>query len=265
MSTQQPGWYTDPLGHADRRWFDGSSWTANVLDADGREGIDQLPGPAAPAATVQPGAIPPPPGAAANHTWAGPAGGGTWSDSAWQAPDRSLPAKVAHTAVQPVAQPGGWPPQPAVAARSTRGPNPIVIGLVALAAVCFVLSLFVLDWVSSGPSSAGFGDLVADGASPDAFLDKLSVWHFQWLGYVVAAVAIVAVAVFVLGRAGSTRAGHVGAAAVAGIGALLATLAIVRYFRFPGLDPELGAWLLPAGYLVLAAAAVVGARTSTDR
>lgn len=255
---QQPGWYTDPLGHADRRWFDGRNWTAGVLDAEGREGVDQLPGTAAP---TLPGTVPPPPTTSEPSTWAG-AGAGNWSDSGWQAPGRSLPAAVAPTATAAAT----WSPQPAAAAARTGRLDPVVLGPIGVAIVLFVLSLFVLDWVSSGPNSAGYGDLVGDGASADAFLDKVMIWHYQWLGYLVAAAAVVAVGAFVLGGAGSRRAGHVIAAVIAGAGALLAALAIVRYFRFPGLDPEFGAWLLPAGYLLLLAAVVVSARrTASDR
>ncbi len=256
MSTQQPGWYPDPLRHADRRWFDGTNWTASVLDTAGRQGVDQLAGSAA--APLEAGTSagpPPPPSSTGAADWGGP-GGGTWADAGWRAPARDLPA---------VAAPAAWTPQPAARAGATRTPNPVALGLAALALVGIVLSMFVLDWVSSGPFSAGFGDLVADGASADAFVDTLTIWHFQWLGYVVAAAATAAFAAFVGGGVGSRRLGHVITAAVAGIGALLATLAIVRAFRSPGLDPELGAWLLPASFVTILAAVVVNARTISDR
>ena len=29
----QPGWYPDPTGHGDRRWWDGARWTESVIDA----------------------------------------------------------------------------------------------------------------------------------------------------------------------------------------------------------------------------------------
>lgn len=259
MSVQQPGWYSDPLGHADRRWFDGTSWTASVLDAGGREGVDQLPSAAAPAAAIPSGTIPPPPGATGAETWAGPAGAGTWADDTWQAPRSMLPAVAPQAAAwspqsqQPTAAPSR---QPARVSGTSRL-NPVSLGLCGLAVVAFVLSLFVLDWVSVGSMSAGFADVVGDGATADAFLDKVTIWHFEWLGYVLVVAALASVAAFVLFGAGSPRAGHVVAAVVAAVGALVSTLAIVRAFR--GADPEFGAWLLPAGFFVLIAAVVVSA------
>lgn len=86
------------------------------------------------------------------------------------------------------------------------------------------------------------------------------IWHFDWLGYVAVAVALVAFGVSVLARAGSHRVGHVVAAIAAAAGALLSMLAIVRLFRLPGLDSDVAAWLLPAGYLVLLVAVVLSAR-----
>jgi len=41
---------------------------------------------------------------------------------------------------------------------------------------------------------------------------------------------------------------------------VLSALVIVWLFRGPGPGPEFGAWLLPAGYLVLLAATVVSAQ-----
>lgn len=273
MSTQQPGWYPDPLGHADRRWFDGAGWTATVLDAEGRQGIDQL---AAPASTVVQASVPPPPPPASNaasDSWARPAGSSsaswadpgspaTWagpaSDQAWNSSSAALAAVVAPTvgAPQYVA-----PARPVVSSPM----RPVAFGLVGLAVVGFVLSLFVLDWISVGPASASFGDLVPDGASADGFLDQLALWHYQWLGYALVGVGVAVVIAAVSGAVGRARAGHVAAAVVAGVGVLVTTFAIVRYFRGPGADPEFGAWLLPAAFVVLLVAVIVSARRPADR
>lgn len=138
---------------------------------------------------------------------------------------------------------------------------PIVYGLVGVAVACMLLSMFVIDWYSEAGQSVGFRDF-AEGSilSSAPFLDKLTFWHFEWLGLVVAAVVLLSVSAFVIARTGPHRAGHVVAAIGAGGGALLSTFAIVRLFRSEAFDPDVGAWLLPAGYLVLLAAVVVSAR-----
>lgn len=62
--TWPPGWFPDPTGRHDHRWWDGAAWTAHVADA-GVAGLDPLEGgprapvaaaPAAAAAPVTPGA-----------------------------------------------------------------------------------------------------------------------------------------------------------------------------------------------------------------
>jgi hypothetical protein len=50
--TWEPGWFPDPTGRHDHRWWDGAAWTAHVADA-GVAGRDPLDGPGgAPIATV---------------------------------------------------------------------------------------------------------------------------------------------------------------------------------------------------------------------
>lgn len=59
-SSPPPGWYPDPSGRHERRWFDGSSWTADVATGGGRS-LDTTAAPdLAPAARTDP--PPPPPG-----------------------------------------------------------------------------------------------------------------------------------------------------------------------------------------------------------
>jgi hypothetical protein len=144
---------------------------------------------------------------------------------------------------------------------SGRGSNALVHGLVAVGIAGIVVSMFVLDWYSEGGQSARFRDFGEGSVVSSApFLDKLAFWNFKWLGFVTAGVALLSVLVFVVARAGSHRVGHVVAAIDVTIGALLSTFAIVRVFRPAGFDPEIGVWLLPAGYLVLLLAVVVSSR-----
>jgi len=51
--TWQPGWFADPTGRHDHRWWDGTAWTAHVADG-GVAGRDELPnrGPSATSATA---------------------------------------------------------------------------------------------------------------------------------------------------------------------------------------------------------------------
>jgi hypothetical protein len=154
----------------------------------------------------------------------------------------------------------GLTPPPPVRS-SGSGSNALVYGLVALGIAGIVASMFVLDWYSEGGQSVAFRDFGEGSiASSAPLLDKLAFWNFKWLGFVVGGVALLSVVVFVVARAGSHRLGHVVAALDVTIGALLSTFAIVRLFRPAGFDPEIGAWLLPAGYLVLLVAIVVSAR-----
>ena len=46
-----PGWFPDPTGRHDHRWWDGAAWTAHVADA-GQAGSDPLPDGGAPTAPV---------------------------------------------------------------------------------------------------------------------------------------------------------------------------------------------------------------------
>jgi hypothetical protein len=240
--TTRPGWYPDPSGRFPKRWYDGYDWTASVLDNNGQQAFDQLPPARAPAVASLPAAAPPAP-----------------------------------TSPPPPPPPGsgvGWPPQqpvttaslgltppPAVRMSSGTRTNPLVYGLVLLAIAALVLSMFVVDWYSEAGRSLGFRDF-GEGSilSSAPLLDKVTFWNYQWLGFVVAGLALLSVFVFVIFRAGSHRIGHVIAAIDATIGAVLSTFAIVRLFRTDEFDPEVGAWLLPAGYLVLLVATLISAR-----
>jgi hypothetical protein len=45
--TWAPGWFPDPIGRHDHRWWDGAAWTAHVAD-DGVAGLDAIDGPGLP-------------------------------------------------------------------------------------------------------------------------------------------------------------------------------------------------------------------------
>jgi hypothetical protein len=48
MSGSTSGWYPDPSGRHQQRWYDGTAWTGHVADG-GARGDDPLPPPTAPA------------------------------------------------------------------------------------------------------------------------------------------------------------------------------------------------------------------------
>jgi hypothetical protein len=155
----------------------------------------------------------------------------------------------------------GLTPPPGIRSGGSRT-NPLVYVLTALAIAAFVLSLFVLDWYSEQGQSLGYRDFGRIRIPPSAsFLDKLALWHYKWPGYIVVGIAVLAVLVLVVARAGSHGAGHRVAALTATVGVLLSTFAIVRVFQGEFFDPEPGAWLLPGGYGALLLAAVIGARS----
>jgi hypothetical protein len=288
--TTRPGWYPDPSGRYPKRWYDGTDWTASVLDANGQQAYDQLPPAGAPSVATLPAASSPPPppppapsappGGALAPTpspWAPeafpPAGGGSWQPGQpWQ--PASAPSAQPYT---PMTSGGVWAPQqpvttaslgltPPPAVRTSAGTrtSPLAYGFVGIAIAALVLSMFVLDWYSEAGQSLGFRDF-GEGSilSSAPLLDKVTFWNYQWLGFVVAGLALLSVFVFVVARAGSHRVGHVIAAIVATIGAVLSTFAIVRLFRTDEFDPDIGAWVLPAGYLVLLLAILISARNES--
>jgi hypothetical protein len=53
-TTWAPGWFPDPTGRHDHRWWDGVEWTAHVADA-GTAGKDPLGSPPAPTTTARAG------------------------------------------------------------------------------------------------------------------------------------------------------------------------------------------------------------------
>ena len=59
MSDARPGWYADPSGQADLRWWDGQVWTASTRARP--EVPPTATAPSAPAATIAPSAPSPPP------------------------------------------------------------------------------------------------------------------------------------------------------------------------------------------------------------
>ena len=132
----------------------------------------------------------------------------------------------------------------------------IVVGAIGL--VMVGLSMFVLDW-TDGATYADFADN-AETASGMPFLDRLAVWHLQWLGYLLAVLAVGSLAVALFAARSSGRVSHRLAAVASGVAAVWSALTIVRLFRTLPVDPGFGAWLMPAGYLVMIAAVVLSAR-----
>lgn len=270
------GWYPDPTGRFPRRWHDGHDWTASVVDADDQQGYDALPAAAAPAVPALPGPssspMPPPPPSSVPPPPNQPAASPSWqSDSSW-APGQPWQSGASGPVPTPAQQhqhpshgDAAWQPGPSVASEfsTTSAPtrqrrNPVALIVAGAAAGLGAASLFVLDWADS-LTYADLQSLVTDRDVSGAADNVLKV-HMSWLGWAWAALAIVGFGVFVVGQVASHRLGHVLAALTAAIGAVLSAFVIVRLFRGPGPGPEFGAWLLPAGYLVLLAATVVSAQ-----
>jgi hypothetical protein len=265
------GWYPDPSGRYPKRWFDGNDWTASVLDNGGQQAYDQLPPAGAPSVAALPAAASPPRPPASSAPPPPPGGSSVPAPSPW-APEtswQSAPSQSAqpHTPMtsggvwarqQPVTTASlGLTPPPAVSAPATgRSAIALVIGTIGLALIA--VSMFVLDW---GPD-ATFSDIrtsVSD-LDPSEWADKIVKYYTEGLGYLWLGITGLAVAFAAGGRRAVRRSAHVGAALLAGLGAVLATFVIVRLFRGPGADPEFGAWLLTAGYLVMLAGVAVSAR-----
>jgi len=97
-----PGWYADPHGGPDLRWWDGSTWTEHISPPVGAAPSDTTPAPAAPApaAATDPWAAPAgaPAGGPSGDQWAAPAGASAAPPQQWGA---------AATQAPPAAPPGG--------------------------------------------------------------------------------------------------------------------------------------------------------------
>lgn len=141
-------------------------------------------------------------------------------------------------------------------AAPTSGGHATALGVAAVGFLAITLSMFGLDWTDG----TTYLDL-ADGADASGapFLDTLAIWFLQWLGFALAAASLVTTILALRSRATSGGI-HRAAALAAGLGALGGALTISRIFRDVPIDPALGAWLLPAGLLIVLAAVALDAR-----
>lgn len=134
------------------------------------------------------------------------------------------------------------------------------MGLAGL--VCTVLSLFVLSWMDADKGT--FVDLgtAARQFGSDNYPYTTAYLYAAWAGFVLLAVTVVLVLLAGLplprNATGNTYARIVGAI-VAGGAAVLQTVTIVQVFKGPA-SPQAGAWLGVAGYLIVIAGLVIGAR-----
>jgi len=247
------GWRADPTGRFSHRWFDGNDWTDHVVGANGQPTTDAFPRQA-----VQP-ALPPPGGStAAGGGWGAPSS--PWEPAAaiepagseWAPYAASSPPPANVTTAPPSVTGGAWrtqvavplsSPLPADAADDSRWVPSIVVALAGLVGVA--LSLFLLDWSSSGGSfldGRKFAEFIQGST-----LDDLLRWSVQYGSFAVFGLTAAAVVAVVLAR--PSQALRFVAALLAAIGAVVHTFTVVRWFR--GVDPGIGAWVGTAGYLVV--------------
>lgn len=224
-----PGWYPDPSGRFPQRYFDGQTWTDQVVGANGMTTTDGLPG----------GTTPSPPAAPEPPTDASPP------------PPPPEPS---------VALPGVLSP-PHGPDRSPRL-SWIGIGVAGLGALLVMLSCTVLSWADGGLT---FSDvrMVSDELSSSNYDDaKMAYQYGSWgwftaLFLVVAGIALVASLV-------SRRDGTIVRVAVALVAAVavMSHAGFVSYmFKGPGPAVGFGAWAGVVGYLIT----IVGLSIATPR
>jgi hypothetical protein len=199
-----PGWYPNPAGRFEQRYWNGAAWTEQVASG-GVPGYDPLP-PAPPAIQQQPvyGGAPgqPPPYAA-------------------------VPVPPPYT---------GAPGQPfayGVAGAATRSTRRIAGSLVGLAGGAVVIAATYMDWLSGGGMSISGWDLydMRSNLNENVFYvgDMFGSGSpfFTGLTTLILGIAVVVVALLVLAVAATQRPGSSGGAggALALLGTLVAGLA----------------------------------------
>lgn len=189
--------------------------------------------------------------------------GDNWTDAVVGANGQTMndPLHLALAPATPVLQPvaaahgGGHSTNP-----TGRPAAPDVLAMIVAGAgvVLVALSLLILDW----EGAVSFGDLRrgADRRTGLDWPDGIANIYLLWLGYAWIVVAVVATGVVLAQRAigGAHRVGHVTAAVVTGLGAVLATFVVVRVLN--GVEASFGAWLLVGGYGLMLTGVVLSAR-----
>ncbi len=211
--TSNAAWHPDPSGRYAQRYYDGTRWTEDVVDAAGVQSTDLVDAapeaPVAPPTTAAPTADAPtggyqPSGAYAPSGGYGQSGGYGYGQGGGYGQAGGEPSTGS-------GEPGGYG-QPAgyqspgaptpyspsgTTARSGPPVGPGVI-VVAVGLVLVVLSLFVLDWFSEGGFELTLGDirdLLDLAGAEDSGLNALSEAYinFGWLvGLVGAGLALAA-------------------------------------------------------------------------
>lgn len=189
--------------------------------------------------------------------------GDNWTDAVVGANGQTMndPLHLALAPATPVLQPvaaahgGGHSTNPT---GRPAAPDVLAIIVAGVGVVLVALSLLILDWAET----VSFGDMrgVADGAAGLDWPDAVAKFYLRWLGYAWIVLAVVATGVVLTRRAigRAHRVGHVAAAAVTGLGAVLATFVVVRVLN--GFPAEFGAWLLVGGYGLMLTGVVLSAR-----
>ncbi len=224
-----PGWYDDPSGRFGKRWHDGTSWTAQVVGANGTVTTDPPQPPASPATPVPATPVPITP----------PLGG-------WQ------PEPAAGNSL-------------AVRYRPGAGIIVSVIGLVGVLLSLLVLKWADADrgtWLDLSKTLRQVHD-TSHLTTPQLVTVQYGVWG-AW-ALLVATVVLVVLAGIPVPR---TRAGNtvwrIAGTIVVGVAAVVQTITITQVFKGSP-SPQAGAWIGVAGWLCVGVGLSLGARPTLPR
>lgn len=217
------GWFSDPSGRFGQRWYDGHTWTEQVVAANGTI-QDPLPAGGVP--------YPPPQAAPRQQAFAPPA-----------------PAAPAAAPAAP-----GAPGAPAGRLRPGA-----TLGIALLGLLLVALSLLGVPWTSEGPGF-NFFDLNESARDVGASEEPV-VWAYAvGGGFVLLLGAMLGVVLAGTPLPGTPRAAagwRVVVSAGSALAVVLHTVTVARVFRGP-VTPDIGAWLGVVGYFIIILAMVVG-------
>lgn len=268
MNAAQSGWYPDPYGRHQRRYYDGNAWTEHVADAAGNQTTD--PAPLAPRAPQSPPTV--------SAAQSPPSSGG------WGAPQPTSQHSTPPQQAQPFQQPGyapaggGFGAAPTTGTQSTSRHGPLtsnVVGaVVALAgAVVTFIGTFSLKWlsVSADDATEKFSRKIV-GASLlhndfDLDVNFFSKSFFQY-GWVITLVVGGTAVVAALVRQGALRLLAAGLALVCAVWTLLGAMGAASPWedgveQLPNVSGDasaslqLGVWFTVIGIVVAGAGAVI--------
>lgn len=196
--------------------------------------------------------------------------GDNWTDAVVGANGQTMndPLHLALAPTTPVLQPVAAAYGAGHSTNPTGRPAaPDVLAMIVAAAglVLVALSIIVLEWADD-VSFPDLRDLAEERTGLDladeTWPDEVAKAYLLWLGYTWITVAVLATGWVLARRAigGAHHVGHVAAAVVTGLGAVLATFVVVRVLN--GVEADLGGWVLIGGYGLMLAGVVLSSRRS---